>query len=49
MLDGESYLDFCSRVILNYKDYGFADINEVVPHLTNVDMKDNNRRCRENN
>ena len=45
MLDGESYLDFCSRIILSYKDYGFADINEVVPHLTNVDMKDNNRRC----
>lgn len=45
MLQGESFLEFCNRVILDFKSYGFKDINEVVPHLTNVDMKDNNRRC----
>ena len=41
----ESYNDFCSRVILNFKEYGFDDVNQVVPKLLNVDMKDNNRRA----
>ena len=41
----ESYNDFCSRVVLNFKEYGFEDVNEVVPKLLNVDMKDNNRRA----
>lgn len=45
MLQGGQFLEFCNRVILDFKSYGFKDINEVIPHLTNVDMKDNNRRC----
>ena len=40
----ESWLDFSSRVILNYKDYGFQTKEEVITKLTGVPMRDNSRK-----
>ena len=41
---GESWIDFSSRIILNYKDYGFTSKEEVVTKLTGVPMRDNSRK-----
>ena len=40
----ESYNDFCSRVILNFKEYGFENRGEALTKLTGVDMLDNSRK-----
>ena len=44
MLQGESWEEFCSRIILNYKDYGFDNKEEVITKLTGVAMKGNSRK-----
>ena len=40
----ESYNDFCSRVILNFKEYGFESERDCFLALTDTDMKDNSRK-----
>lgn len=40
----ESYNDFCARIILNYKEYGFNSERECFLALTDTDMKDNSRK-----
>ena len=40
----ESYNDFCARVILNFKEYGFDDKRQALTKLTGVDMLDNSRK-----
>ena len=42
----ESYNDFCSRVILNFKEYGFDEDREAYEKLTGVNIKDNTRKYR---
>jgi len=43
---GESYLDFCNRVLSNYKQYGFATSRDCFKELTGIDMFDNSRKYR---
>ena len=41
---GESYLEFCNRVLSNYKQYGFATARDCFKELTGIDMFDNARK-----
>ena len=43
---GESYLEFCNRVLSNYKQYGFATARDCFKELTGIDMFDNARKWR---
>ena len=43
---GESYLEFCNRVLSNYKQYGFATARDCFRELTGIDMFDNARKHR---
>jgi metallophosphoesterase superfamily enzyme len=43
---GESYLEFCNRVLSNYKQYGFATARDCFKELTGIDMFDNSRKTR---
>ena len=42
----ESYNDFCSRIILNFKEYGFTTARDCFKELTGIDMFDNARKGR---
>ena len=43
---GESYLEFCNRVLTNYKQYGFTTARDCFKELTGIDMFDNARKVR---
>lgn len=46
MLQGESFLEFCNRVVLDFKSYGFSEDREAYERLTGINMKDNTRKYR---